>query len=253
MKVKKITLDDLDSTYCCVNEAHPGALWTKGLPEAREWFKAHLNNEVEGYHLFDGDKVVGFIYYSTSERALVPYEIEPRVACIYCTEILRDYKHKGNGKLMFDYVKTDLFTNRFKGIMVAATDFKEWMYYELFLKQKFQVIKECTPYKVMYFPLLQQNIDVSPLEINYTPMGDRIEITLFKHFFCPAGVYMYNLIKKVANKFEDKVNLIEMEATTHTMKKYGTIEPLINGKIKILGPTSEEEVIKSIQEEIDQF
>ncbi|MFX0205452.1 MAG: GNAT family N-acetyltransferase [Candidatus Hodarchaeota archaeon] len=253
MKVRKVALDDLDSTYCCVNEASPNALWTEGLSEAREWFKVHLNKYVEGYHLFDGDKVIGFIYYSTSERALVPYEIEPRVACIYCTEILRDYRYKRNGKLMFDYAKTDLFKYGFKGIMVPATDFKEWMYYELFLKQRFQVIKEHAPYKVMYFPLLQQNIDINPLELNYTPSEDRVEVTLFKHFFCPAGVYMYNLIKNVANRFEDKVKLVEIEATVDTVRKYGTTDPLINGKIKILGPTTEEEVIRSIQEEIDQF
>jgi hypothetical protein len=64
---------------------------------------------------------------------------------------------------------------------------------------------------------------------------------------------MYHLIKEVAQDFGDKVKIVEFEATTETMRKYGTAEPLFNGKIKLYGPASEEDVKKAIQEEIDQF
>lgn len=180
MQVKKVTLDDLESTYCCVNEVPPNVAWTEALPESREWFKVNLGKHVEGYHLMDGDKVVGHIYYGTSEKALVPYEIEPKVACIYCTEILRDHMHKGYGKIMFDYMKKDLKEKGFKGIMIPATYFKEWMHYKLFLKQGFQVIKEHAPYKVMYFPLTKKRITAKVLDLNYTPSRDKVEVTLFK-------------------------------------------------------------------------
>jgi N-acetylglutamate synthase-like GNAT family acetyltransferase len=125
------------------------------LPEAREWFKANLGKNVEGYHLLDDEKVVGLVYYALSENALIPYEVEPDVACIYCTEILTDYLHKGYGKMMLDYMKNDLKKQGFKGIMVVASDFKEWMHYELFQKQGFKIIKEQAPFKVMYFPQRQ--------------------------------------------------------------------------------------------------
>jgi len=222
------------------------------LPDSKKWFKTNIGKHVEGYHLIDGDKVVGHIYYETSEKAMVPYETEPRVAYIYCTEMLHDYMHKGYGKMMFDYMKNDLQKQGFKGIIIPATDFKEWMHYELFLKQGFKVIKEHPPYKVMYFPLTKESITVKVLGLNYTPSRDKVEVTLFNNFFCPVGVYMYHLIKKVAQSFGDKVKIVEIEATLETVRRYGTTDPLINGKIKIFGPASEEDVKRAIQEEINQ-
>jgi N-acetylglutamate synthase-like GNAT family acetyltransferase len=253
MHVKKVTPGDLDETYCCVTELPPGASWATGLSESRRWFENNLGKHVEGYHLLDDGKVVGHVYYAASEKAIVPYEIEPGVACVYCTEMLGDYAHKGYGRMMFDYVKNDLKRQGFKGIMVPATDFKEFMHYELFQKHGFKVIMEHAPFKVMYFPLTKQNINVKLIGLNYKPSKDKVEVTLFNNFFCPVGPYMYRLIKKAAQRFGDKVKIVEIEATLETVRKYGTTDPLINGKIKIFGPASETDVNKAIQEEIDQF
>lgn len=253
MQVKKVALEDLGATYCCMSEVPPEVSWPKAVPESREWFGANLGKHVEGYHLLDGDRVVGHIYYAPSEKALVPYEIELGVACIYCTEILREYMHKGHGRMMFDYMKNDLKKQGFKGLMVAATNFKEWMHYVLFLKQGFHTIEEHPPYKAMYFPLAKERITIKAIGLNYLPSRDKVEVTLFKNFFCPVGAYMHQLIKRVAQSFGDKVRLVEIEATLKTVRRYGTSDPLINGKTKFFGPASEEDVKKAMQEEIAQF
>jgi len=247
LHVKKADSGDVESPYCCIPAESPFA---EGLPESMEWFKANLGEHVEGYHLLDGDEVVGHIYYAMSQKALIPYEIEPGVACIYCTYILGDYLHKGYGRMMFDYMKNALKSQFVKGIMVRGTEFKEWMHYELFLKQGFQVIQEHSPYKVMYFPLTQKDIILKVLDLNYTPSKDKVEVTLFKSSFCPVSPFMYNRIRKVAQSFGDKVKLVEMDGTLENVKRYGTLEPLINGKIKLFGPVSEEDIMKSVEEEI---
>ena len=182
MHVKKVSWDDLEATYCCVGDAPPGSPWVEGLQESKAWMKANLGKYVEGYHLLDNSKVVGHVYYATSEKALVPYETEPEVAFIYCTEMLRDYMDKGHGKMMFDYVKEDLKQKEFKGILVDATSFKEYMYYEHFLKQGFKTIKEHGPFKLMYFPLKKRIVDVKLMELNYPASKDKVEVTLFKNF-----------------------------------------------------------------------
>jgi N-acetylglutamate synthase-like GNAT family acetyltransferase len=253
MHVKKIALRDLEETYCCISETPPGATWAKSLPESREWLRKNLGKHVEGYHLLDDSKVVGHIYYAASEKALIPYELEPGVACIYCTEMLRDYSHKGYGRMMFDYTKKDLKKQGFKGIMVPATDFKEFRHDVLFQKQGFKVIKEHAPFKIMYFPLKKESINVKPISLDYKPSKDKVEVTLFNNFFCPVGAHMYHSVKKVAQGLGDKVKIVEIEATLETVRKYGTTDPLINGKIKMFGPASEAEVKKAIQEELDQF
>jgi len=236
-----------------MSELPPGVSWAESLPKSREWFKANLGKHVEGYHLLDDGKVVGHIYYETSEKALIPYEMEPKIAYIYCTEMLHDYMHKGYGKMMLNHAKEDLKKQGFKGMLVDATDFKEYMHYEHFLKQGFKTIKEHDPFKLMYFPLTKESVHVKILELNYQPSRDKVEVTLFNNFFCPVGTYMYHLIKKVAQSFGDKVKIVEIEATLETVRRYGTSDPLINGKLKLLGPASEEDVRKAIQEEIDQL
>lgn len=253
MQVKVVSAADLASTYCCMNETPPGVSWTDFVPESRQWFKTNLGKHVEGYHLLDNDKTVGFIYWATSENALVAYETEPKVACIYCTELLRNYMRKGYGRMMFDYMRNDLKKRGFKGIMVDASDFKEWMHYELFQKQGFKIIKEHAPFKLMYLPLTKETVSFTLISLNYKPSKEKVEVTLFKNSFCPVGPSMYSLVKKVAQSFGDKVKLVELPGTLDSIKKYGTTDPLMNGKLKLFGPASEEQVRKAIQEEIDQF
>jgi len=254
MQVKKVASRDVEASYCCMSETPPRVSWAEFLPESRKWFKQNLGKHVEGYHILDDGKVVGHIYYASSENALVPFETEPKVAFIYCTEMLHDYMRKGYGKMMFDYAKNDLKKRGFKGILVDATDFQEYMHYSHFVKQGFKVVKEHKPFKLMYFPLLKDKVDIKMFELSYKPSKDKVEVTLFKSFFCPVSVCMYHLIKKVAKSFGDKVKIVEIEPTLETVRKYGTyVDTLINGKPKLLGPASEQDVRKAIQEEVDQF
>jgi len=253
LKVAKVGLDDLVGTYCCMSELPPGVSWSEALPESREWFRRNLGRHVEGYHLLDDGRVVGHVYWCVSERAFVPFVVEPKVAFIYCTEMLKDYMHKGYGRMMFDFVKDDLKRLGFKGVLVDATDFQEYMHHGHFAKQGFKVIKEHGPFKLMYFPLNQESVEVKPIELNYKPAAGKVEVTLFRMFFCPVAAYMYHLIKNVALSFGDKVEIVEIEPTIETVKKYGTTDPLINGKLKLMGPAKEEDVRKAIQEEISQL
>ncbi|WXG46899.1 MAG: GNAT family N-acetyltransferase [Candidatus Atabeyarchaeum deiterrae] len=252
MKVEKVTLKNIGGTYCCMGDNPPGVNWTDFLPESRKWFKQNLGRHVDGYHLLDDGKVVGHIYYSRSQKALVPFEVEPNVAFIYCTEVLRDQMRKGYGTMMFNYAKNDLKKRGFKGILVDASTIPEYMHYNQFAKQGFKLIREHGMFRLMYFPLWKEHVDVNPIEVTYKPSRDKVEVTLFKHSFCPVGMAMYSLIKKVAQSFGDKVRLVEIKPTLSTIRKYGTTDPLINGKVKILGPSSEENVRSAIQEEIDK-
>jgi ribosomal protein S18 acetylase RimI-like enzyme len=253
MQVRKVTLKDVSATYCCMNATPPGVAWADFRPESRSWFKQNLGKHVEGYHLLDAKKVVGHIYFSPSERAIVPFDVEPNVAFIYCTEMLQEYARKGYGKMMFDYAKSDLKERKFKGIIVDASDFEGYMHHTHFTKQGFKIIAEHPPFKLMYFPLSKEKVEAKPLKLNYQPSKDKVEVTLFKHSFCPVGSYMNSLLKRVAESFGENVKLVEVNLTLESVRKYGTTDPVINGKVKLLGPASEEDARKAIQEEIDQF
>jgi len=243
----------LESTFCCAEEFPPSVDWAEYLPVAREWFKDNLGRHIEGYHLTDKGRVVGLIYWARSENALLPYIIEPNVACIYCTELLRDYKHKGHGRMMLDYMKNDLNQQGFKGILVPATNLEVYMHYKDFQKQGFKTIKEQPPIKLMYYPLKKKNITLKVVDLNYKPASDKVEVTLFRNFMCPVNASMYYMIKKVAEGFRNKTKTVEIDVTLETVRKYGTTDPLINGKMKFWGPVPEKTVQTAIQEEVNQF
>jgi hypothetical protein len=70
---------------------------------------------------------------------------------------------------------------------------------------------------------------------------------------CPVGVHMHHMLKRVAESFGDKVKIVELEATPKTARKYGTVESLVNGKMKFFGPVSEKTAKTAMQEEIDDL
>ncbi len=253
MLVKRVTRNDLEATYCCAEEFQPSYGWAECLPESREWFRANLGRSIEGYHLLDGERVVGMVYWARSEEAVLPYEVEPKVACVYCTELLQGYKRKGHGRMMLDYMKDDLKKRGFKGILVPATDLDVYMPYRDFLKQGFKIVEEHPPSKDMYFPLTKENITVKVFNLNYAPATDKVEVTLFRNFMCPVSVYMHHMLRRVAESFGDKVKIVELDATPETARRYGTVDPLVNGKMKFFGPISEKTAKNAIQEELDKF
>jgi hypothetical protein len=153
--------------------------------------------------------------------------------------------------MMLDYMKADLKKQGVKGILVDATGFESYMHHGHFSKQGFKTILEHEPFKLMYFPINQAAVKAKPLEIKYKPTRDKVEVTLFKMFFCPVGAYMYHTIKRIAQSFGDQVKIVEIEPTQEIVRRIGTTDPMINGKLKLLGPASEEEIRKAIQEEVD--
>lgn len=255
MKVKRVKQEDVGQSYPCMHDLPPQfQVWEKFVPQSKKWFGDNLGRYVEGYHLMHGQDVTGHIYYSTSEKALVPFKTEPNVAFIYCVYLEQEYQGKGHGKELFDGFKEEMRKQGFKGILVDATDSPEYMHHSHFEKQGFKTIKEHGPFKFMYFPLKKEMVEVTPMEIKYKPSDEKVEVTLFKNFFCPVAVAMYHLAKGVAETFGDAVNIVEIEPTPEVLERYGVADGvLFNGKRKIMGPASEEDARKAIQEEIEKF
>jgi GNAT superfamily N-acetyltransferase len=251
MKVEKLTYEGVEKSYPCMHNLSPQfAFWEKFVPQSQQWLRSNLGKHVEGYHLLRGEDVVGHIYYAPSDKTLVTFKTEPKVAIIYCVWLERKYRGKGYGRQLFDAFKDEMRQQGYKGILVDTTNFPEFMHHSHFEKQSFKAIKEHGVFKFMYFPLTKEKVEVSLMKLKYKPTGKKVEVTLFKNFFCPVGVAMDHKIKEVAKTFGDKVKIVEMEATKETLEKYGTHDVLINGKVKLMGPASEEEIRKAIQEEI---
>jgi len=252
MKIEKLDLENVGNAYACLHNPPPqSAFWQNFLPQSRLWLKQNLGEYVDGYHLIDKETIVGHIYYVTSERALIEYEIEPNVAFIYCVYLWKEHRGRGVGRRFLNYFKEEMRKQGFKGILTEASDFPRYMHYSHFQKQGFKMVLEQEPFKLMYFPLAKRDVKIKPRKLKYKPKTVCVEVTLFRNFFCPVSAGVYHKVKEVAKSFGDKVTVVELEANKNTLERCGTANGiLVNGKRKFVGPASDEEIYEAIREEL---
>ncbi len=252
MKVYRLSKrEDAEKTYPCVESA--STAWASGLPLARAWFAANLGKYVEGFHLEDdGGQVIGHIYWSPSERALVPYRIEESVAFLYCEWVQRQLQGRGYLQIFFEAFVDFLRADGYKGILVNSTGMETCMHYRHFAKRGFQALHEVKGGKLMYLPLTQPTVHVELLPPQVIATGTApVEVVIVGSLFCPVMASAVLAMRKVAREVGDQVAVREMPAGTEGLARYGVADGiLVNGKIKFSGPVTEDQVRTAIRQEL---
>lgn len=258
MKTRRVqTQEDVERTYPCATES-PIPFWADGLPSCRQWFAENLGRYVEGLHLEDeSGSVIGHIYWAPGPQALVPYEIEERVAYIYCDWVQQSHRGQGGMHRLFGDFVALLRAQDYKGILVDGTEYEGYMHYRHFLKRGFQIIRESDGGKLLYYPLSQCSVRVCPVAGEaavtsaFAESKADVQILVLGSRFCPVGASAVLAIRKVAREFGDRVVIREIPASRETMARYGIADGIfINGKVKFFGPVRESDVRKAIEEEL---
>ena len=227
--------------------------WPKALEECRAWIGQNLGRHVEGYHLYDpSGSVVGQLYYAPSEHALVPYEIEPGMAVMYCEWVQRRQQGKGLGRQLFTTFKEDAQSAGCKGIVVEGTDREEQMPYQRYLARGFKIIHETDDRKLLYLPLRQAKVRALPLQPRIpSRRGIPVEILILTGYLCPFETPTRLLLLEVAREFGDRVLVRQEPLTKETLRRYGAASGIfINGRPKLAGATSEDAIRQAIMEEL---
>ncbi len=243
--------EDAANTYPCMET--PSTLWANGLPLARAWFTDNLGKHVEGFHLEDNSgHIIGHIYWSPSERALISYRIEERVAFLYCEWIQRQYQGRGSLQILFEAFVDFLRAEGYKGILVYGTGMETCMHHRHFAKRGFQVLHEVRDGKLMYLPLSQPTVHVELLPPQVLVTGTApVEIVIVGSLFCPVAASAVLTIRKVAREFGDQVAVREVPAATEALARYEVADGiLVNGKNRFFGPVTEDQVRAAISDEI---
>ncbi len=238
--------------YPCATES-PTPFWADGLTLSREWFARNLGRHVEGFHLEDdAGRVIGHIYWSPSERALVPYRIEEGAAFLYCEWVQRPYQGRGGMRMLFEAFTAFLQEEGYKGVLVDGTELEGYMHYHHFLKRGFRVIRETDGGKLMYLPLAQEVVHVEPLSPRVTREGTApVEVLVVGSRFCPVGASAVLAVRKVAGEMGPSVAVREVEAGPEALAHYGVADGIfINGRPRFFGPVTEEQVRAVLQEEL---
>jgi len=129
--VHRLQRADAQQAYCCMTEAH--------------------------------------LYYALSERALIPYKVESKVAVMYCEWVQQRYQKQGYGYFMFDTFVKDMEAWGAKGILVEATDIEGQMHMDHYLARGFTVLLEQGHQKLLYRPIDQTEIRVEALQRQIRP------------------------------------------------------------------------------------
>lgn len=240
-----------EKAYPCAVST-PSPFWADGMPLSRAWFADNLGEYVEGFHLEDdAGEVIGHIYWVPSEKALVPYRIEDRVAFLYCEGVQRQHRGRGGMRMLFDTFVDFLRAEGYKGILVDGTEIEDYMHHRHFARRGFQVIRKSNGGKTMYLPLRQATVQVEPLTSRVTREGTApVEVLIIGSLSCPVGASAVLAIRKVAREFGDQVAVKEVPAGIEAMTRYGVADGIfINGKSKFFGPVREAQIRKAIQEE----
>lgn len=253
MKVRRVqTSEDIKRAYPCATES-PIPFWADGLPLCREWFAENLGRHIEGFHLIDENgEVIGHIYWAPSDQALAPYEIEDRVAYIYCDWVQHHHRGQGGMHLLFQEFVGFLRSQGYKGILVEGTEFEGYMHYQHFLKRGFQVLRESDGSKLLYYPLSQPSVAVKSITAHVVKETEaEVEILVIGSRFCPVGASAVLAVRKVTQELGERVVVREIPASREAIARYGVADGIfINGKPKFFGPVKEGQVRQAIEEEL---
>jgi GNAT superfamily N-acetyltransferase len=243
--------DEALEAFCCMSEVP--SPWPEALKICRVWASQNLGRHIEAYHIQDQNGTsVGQLYYAPSEQALVPYQVEPGVAVMYCEWVQRRYQKRGLGRLLFRAFEADMRDQGYKGILVEGTDREEQMYYGHYLTRGFEIVHESGHRKLLYLPLNQSQIEARPLESRIRPRrGTPVEILVLSGYLCPFETSTQVLLLEVAREFGDRVIIQQEPLTLETLERYGVADGVfINGRRKLMGGVTEEAVRQAIIEEL---
>jgi GNAT superfamily N-acetyltransferase len=243
--------EEAQEAFCCMSEIPTP--WPEALRVCRVWASENLGRYVEGYHIQDSDgTAVGQLYYAPSERALVPYQIEPGVVVMYCEWIQRSHQRQGLGRQLFDTFEAEMREQSCKGILVEGTDSDAQMHYGYYVSRGFEIIHEAGHRKLLYLPLHQPRVEVRSLERRIQPRrGVPVEILILSGYLCPFETSTQVLVLDVAREFGDQVVVRQEALTPETLQRYGVADGIfINGRQKLSGGVSEEVIRQAILEEL---
>lgn len=229
--------------------------WPEALSVCRTWVSQNLGRHVEGYHLQDANgEVIGQLYYALSEHALVPYEVEPGVAVLYCEWVQRRHQKQGFGLQLFSAFEADARAQGCKGILVEGSDQEAQMHYRHFVVRGFDIVHESGHRRLLYLPLSQPQVKFRPLEPKIEPRhGAPVEILILTGYLCPFETSAQLLLLDVAREFGAQVIVRQESLSSETLRRYGVAYGVfINGLAKLTGATTEEAIRQAIIEELPE-
>jgi hypothetical protein len=211
----------------------------------------NLGRHVDGYHtvLPDGT-VAGHLYYAPSERALIPYDVEPGAMVLYCEWIRPRFQGAGLGRRQFATFLDGARASDAKGVLVECRAPDPADAAALYRRRGFKTVLKEEDADVLYLPITQSEIRVTAehprLRLRH---GRPVQIEILSGYRCPVDVATQLQLRQVAQEFGDQVILRDVSLGPATLAEFGSVAGVfINGRRALLGGETEEAIRQAIQE-----
>lgn len=203
-----LTLDNIDSEHlCCIIRSktlHPG------VEEKRKWLKERI---AEG-HVFRklNAKATVFVEYAPLEKAWVPIDGD-NYYYIYCLWVLGDYRGKGYGAALMNYVIDDARKNNKSGICILGSKKqKTWLQDQTFAKKfGFEVVDSTSN----DYELLALSFDGSLPKFRQKAKLlkiDNDELTIYYDNQCPYTYQTIEMVKSYCNDNNIPYSIIRIDS-----------------------------------------
>jgi len=227
--------------------------WALALEACRQWMTEHAGKTVHGLHLEDAGEVVGHVYYTASQDALIPYRVEPGVAVVHCEWVQRRHQGKGYAHALCESLTRRAEAEGYKGIVVAATDEEQCMHHRHFACRGYEPLSVEGPMHLMYRPLTQETIDVQPLPLRIAPRRQPpIEVIAFSGGFCPFEAATSQLAISITREFGSNVKLTQVAASRRALEEYGVASGVYVNGMRMPGGEPEEAIRRAIAKELER-
>jgi GNAT superfamily N-acetyltransferase len=244
----------MDLVKPCISE--PETLqFKKGAPFRIDWIKKSLNKGYGAKLLYDGRKPIGFIDYLPIEY--IPDPVEGKdIFFLNCIYIQRAYWGKGYGRMLILALE-DEAKKKDKGVALLAWDHSHWfMPASYFLNLGCEEVARRGK-EVLLWKKFAERKPPYFIEGKYKPhlVSGRLLVEAFFSGRCPHNSVIVERVKRVCEEFQNGMEFREISTEDFKLAKKSGISfgILFNGKRKLLGAPTEEEIRREVKSALNKL
>ncbi len=221
-------------------------------PRRAEWIRTMKERGLGVKLAVDGDRTLGFIQFVPIEQGFADGRDAGFVHCIWVhghkNKGVGDQRGKGIGKALLRAAEEEAKSRGMKSLVVWGLSLPFWMKASWFRKQGYKKADNNGGMVLLWKPFVPEAAPPKWIREKKRPEAGRgvVDITAFRHGWCTSGNATFELAKRAAAEFGDKVRWTEIDTLDRgTYLEWGISEGIfVDGKNIRKGPPLSYDKIK---------
>lgn len=215
--------------------------------ESGAWFIERMGRGSGGFVAYEDGNPVGRVEFHPLEESFTAISGDD-LYFMPCIVVLSEAQKKGCGRALIEKV-FEATADR-KGVVTVTAE--GWMPKEFFLKLGFEIVQQVGP---TYLLLKKHQSDAQcawmPLAFSARDEPGKVNVEVVMSHQCPYMIANYRKLMARAGELSDKVEVTEyVLSDRESFHQYGEMSFYIDGEAPFVGPASEEDLERIIEERL---